>query len=109
MGCDAYRTLLLTISAEARKLEDKVKKKGGRALSAVTIHLVDIVWGDERPKPPHEKVKLHSMEFAGKESSEKIQDLRKELEKKKAAGLIICTYPDLFSEIIRVASLNIGT
>lgn len=80
------------ILADARKLEEKVKKKGGHALSAVTPNLVDIVWGDNRPNSPHEKVKPLPMEFSGKESCEKIEDLRAELEKKKAAGLIICTY-----------------
>ena len=82
------------ISADARKLEEKVKKKGGHELSAVTPNLVDIVWGDSRPKPPNEKVKPLPVEFSGKESTEKIEDLRAELDKKKAAGLIICTYSD---------------
>ena len=82
------------VSADARKLEEKVKKKGGQALSAVTPNLVDIVWGENRPKPPNEKVKPLPIEFSGKESTEKIEDLRAELDKKKAAGLIICTYSD---------------
>lgn len=87
--------LPLTSTADARKLEEKIKKKGGRALSALSINLVDIVWGDERPKPPNEKVKPLPIKFSGKESSEKIEDLRKELEKKKGAGLIICGFsPD---------------
>ena len=80
----------LTLIADARKLEERVKKKGGRKLSAVTTNLVDIVWGSERPKPPHEPVKSLPTKFSGKESGEKIEDLRKELEKKKGAGLIIC-------------------
>ena len=32
------------------------------------------------------------LEFTGKEFEEKIEDLRKELEKKKSAGLIVCMY-----------------
>ncbi|KAG6993805.1 xaa-pro aminopeptidase P [Physcia stellaris] len=76
-------------ASDARKLEEKIKKKGGRALSAVAQNLVDIVWGDTRPKPPHEQIKPLPIEFSGKESSKKIEDLRKELEKKNGAGLII--------------------
>ena len=53
---------------------------------------MDIVWGDERPKPPNEKIKPLHVKFSGKESSDKIEDLRKELEKKKGAGLIICGF-----------------
>ena len=82
--------MTLTILADARKLEEKIKKKGGRALSAVETNLVDVVWGDERPPPPNEKVKPLPIEFSGKESSEKLDDLRKELDKKRSAGLIIC-------------------
>ena len=87
----AWGISLLISTADARKLEEKIKKKGGRALSAVAQNLVDIVWGDTRPKPPHEQIKPLPIEFSGKESSEKIEDLRKELEKKNGAGLIICT------------------
>ena len=84
--------LPLISTADARKLEEKIKKKGGRALSAISLNLVDIVWGDERPKPPNEKVRPLPVKFSGKESNEKIEDLRKELEKKKGAGLIICRF-----------------
>lgn len=84
--------LPLISTADARKLEEKIKKKGGRALSAITTNLVDIVWGNERPKPPNGEVKPLPVKFSGKESSKKIEDLRKELEKKRGAGLIICGF-----------------
>lgn len=47
------------------------------------------MWGDARPVRPQEKVKPLQLEFTGKSLSEKIVDLRKELEKKKSAGLVI--------------------
>jgi Xaa-Pro aminopeptidase len=79
-----------TITApDARKLAEKIKKKGGKDLVAVTENLVDQVWGGERPARPNEPVKVHSQEFAGKGFEEKIEDLRKELEKKKAAGFVV--------------------
>ena len=80
------------IAAEARKLQEKFKKKGGAAaLVGVKTNLVDVIWGDKRPFRPKEKVNPLPLEFAGKKSEEKIEDLRKELEKKKSAGFIVCT------------------
>jgi len=70
-------------------LTEKIKKKGGAGLVGVKTNLIDIIWGDGRPAKPQEKVKPLSIEFTGKKSEEKIEDLRKELEK-KSAGLIIC-------------------
>ncbi|MCJ1457203.1 hypothetical protein MMC28_007570 [Mycoblastus sanguinarius] len=74
---------------DARKLGEKIKKKGGAALVGVKTNLVDVIWGDSRPPRPKEKVKTLPLQFAGKSFEEKIEDLRKELEKKKSAGLIV--------------------
>ena len=78
-----------------------VRKKGGAGLADIRTNLVDLVWGDARPIRPREQVKALPLEFAGKSFEEKIEDLRKELEKKKSAGLIICTktYDFLVGEI----------
>jgi Xaa-Pro aminopeptidase len=76
--------------ADARKLEEKIKKKGGAALVGIKTNLVDVIWSDKRPPRPQEKVKVLPSEFTGKKFDEKIDDLRKELEKKKSAGLIVC-------------------
>ena len=80
----------LTFTAEARKLSEKIKKKGGAELLGVKANLVDLVWANERPPRPNEKVSVLDVEFAGKKFAEKIEDLRKELDKKKSAGLIVC-------------------
>ncbi|KAI4138023.1 MAG: hypothetical protein L6R39_007003 [Caloplaca ligustica] len=74
---------------EARKLSEKIKKKGGAQLVAIKTNLVDTVWGDERPPRPNEKVDMLDIKYAGKKFQEKVEDLRKELDKKKSAGLII--------------------
>ena len=81
---------LMIDSADARKLAEKIKKKGGGRLVAHSTNLVDSVWGDKRPPRPNETVKVLDIKFAGKKFEEKIEDLRKELKKKKSAGLIIC-------------------
>ncbi|KAK5133152.1 hypothetical protein LTR08_008087 [Meristemomyces frigidus] len=79
-----------TVTApEGRKLNDKIKKKGGKQLVGVAENLVDRVWDQEKPARPNEPVKVLGMESAGKKFQEKIEDLRKELEKKKAAGFVV--------------------
>ena len=61
-------------------------------------NLVDQVWGDSRPTRPNEKVSVLDLKYAGKGFEEKIEDLRKELDKKKSAGLVICKIvPKFFS------------
>lgn len=57
----------------------------------VKTNLVDQIWGKDRPSRPNESVKALGLEFSGKKFQEKIDDLRKELEKKKSAGLVVCT------------------
>ena len=59
-------------------------------MKGITTNLVDIVWGSDKPPRPNEKIQPLGLEYSGKSSEEKITDLRKELEKKKSAGLILC-------------------
>ncbi|KAI9700392.1 MAG: hypothetical protein M1836_002407 [Candelina mexicana] len=74
---------------DARKLAEKIKKKGGKELLAIGENLVDKVWGDKRPPRPNEKIAVLGEEYTGKPLTEKLEDLRKELEKKKSAGFIV--------------------
>lgn len=74
---------------QARKLSEKIKKKGGRDLKAVTENLVDLVWSKDKPARPNEPAKVLSTDFAGKPFQEKIDELRKEIDKKKAAGIVV--------------------
>ncbi|KAI5365506.1 putative creatinase, peptidase M24, peptidase M24B, X-Pro dipeptidase/aminopeptidase P [Septoria linicola] len=79
-----------TITApEGRKLAEKIKKKGGKELVAIAENLVDKVWGKDKPARPNEPVRVLEMEYAGKKFQEKIEELRKELDKKKAAGFVV--------------------
>ena len=75
--------------AESRKLSDKIKKKGGAELKPVSENLVDTVWGKDKPARPNEKVIVLDVKYAGKKFEDKIEELRKELEKKKSAGMVI--------------------
>lgn len=78
---------LITASA-ARSLSEALQKSGA-SLVGVSLNLVDLVWGSDRPAPPREKVRAHPEKYAGKSFQEKVSDLRKELESKKAAGFVI--------------------
>ncbi|KAM3071960.1 hypothetical protein ACMFMF_007357 [Clarireedia jacksonii] len=74
---------------DARKLAEKIKKRGGNDLVAIDENLVDLVWGSERPPRPQELVNVLGQGFAGKSVKSKLEDLRKELEKKKSSGFIV--------------------
>ncbi|TVY21259.1 putative Xaa-Pro aminopeptidase P [Lachnellula arida] len=74
---------------DARKLAEKIKKRGGQDLVSVDNNLVDIIWGKDRPANPTEPVKILPRNFAGIEVKEKLEELRKELEKKKSSGFIV--------------------
>jgi len=79
-----------TITApEGRKLSEKIKKKGGKELMAVSDNMVDWVWGKQKPARPNEPAKVLDLEYAGKKYQEKVEELRKELDKKKAAGFVV--------------------
>jgi Xaa-Pro aminopeptidase len=74
---------------DARKLAEKIKASGGADLVAVEENLVDKVWGSERPPMPNQAAKLLGLSFAGKSVKAKLEDLRKELEKKKSSGFVV--------------------
>ncbi|KAL2132661.1 hypothetical protein VTI74DRAFT_3531 [Chaetomium olivicolor] len=76
-------------SSVAEKLDESVKKSGGAGLKAVSENLVDRVWGADRPARPNNRIVLLSERYAGKDTASKLADLRKELEKKKAAGFVL--------------------
>ncbi|WEW56445.1 Xaa-Pro aminopeptidase [Emydomyces testavorans] len=84
----------LITAVEARKLSETIKNSGG-SLLGVPENLVDLAWGEDRPARPSKTVKVHPIEFAGKHFEEKIEDLRKELAKKKKAGIVISTLDEI--------------
>jgi Xaa-Pro aminopeptidase len=76
-------------AADARKLAEKIKKRGGEDLFAIEENLVDLVWGDTRPSRPNEPVQVLASQFSGKDVKTKLEELRKDLEKKKSSGFIV--------------------
>jgi Xaa-Pro aminopeptidase len=85
----------LISSSTAEKLDEKIKKNGGAGLKAVSENLVDLVWGADRPPRPNEPVALLADKYAGKDTKSKLEDLRKELEKKKALGIVLSMLDDV--------------
>lgn len=63
-----------------------------------TVNLVDEIWGSGRTPRPNEKAKVLDIRFSGKKFEEKIEHVRKELAKKKSAGIIICEFLDRSSQ-----------
>lgn len=74
---------------DARKLAEKIKKRGGQELMAIEENLVDQIWGTGRPPRPSEPVKVLAKQFAGKDVKTKLDELRKDLEKKKSSGFVV--------------------
>lgn len=76
-------------SSVAEKLDASVKKSGGVGLKAVSDNLVDLVWGADRPPRSNNPIVLLPEKYSGKDTVTKLADLRKELDKKKAAGFVL--------------------
>ncbi|KAH6671634.1 metallopeptidase family M24 [Plectosphaerella plurivora] len=79
----------LLAGSAAKRLDSKIKKSGGSGLVAIKQNLVDSVWGKERPSRPMNSVTVHLDKYAGKGVSAKLAELRQELEKKNASGMVV--------------------
>lgn len=68
---------------------EKELRFGGKTLVPVSTNLVDEIWKSDRPDRPLEKAVQLPIEFAGKSTSDKLQDVRKELTENGAEFLIV--------------------
>lgn len=55
----------------------------------VAKNLVDEAWGEDKPPRPNNPVIVLSEEYAGQRFQDKIENLRKEIEKKKSLGFVV--------------------
>ncbi|KAL7271841.1 hypothetical protein RUND412_005381 [Rhizina undulata] len=85
VGVDAT----LITAQQAKALETRIKKKGGSGLVGLAKNLIDEVWGENRPERPNNPVFRLDEKYAGKSFSEKIDAVRKELDKKKSPGFVV--------------------
>lgn len=58
------------------------------ALVPVTPNLVDLVWGNEQPKPSKDEVVIHPVKYAGLSAVDKINLLRQTIERSGARVLL---------------------
>ncbi|KAI8824803.1 peptidase M24, structural domain-containing protein [Fimicolochytrium jonesii] len=84
---------LITIAA-AKQLREALTKEG-HSLEAITENLIDKVWGAEQPARPVNPVTVHSVEYAGKSSSDKIAGIREQIAKKKAWGFAVTALDEI--------------
>lgn len=75
--------------------EELEKQLAGKDIKFIDEYdLVGQIWED-RPAAPSSQVFLHELQYTGKTAKEKIQDLRKEMEKKNASHFIIGSLDDI--------------
>ncbi|PTD10786.1 putative Xaa-Pro aminopeptidase P [Fusarium culmorum] len=79
----------LISGSTAKGLAEKIRKNGGAELVAVDGNLVDLVWGDERPARPSEKVIIQPDELAGESVLNKLNKVRQEMGKKHSPGFLV--------------------
>ncbi|KAG0090014.1 hypothetical protein BGZ93_009551 [Podila epicladia] len=77
---------LVFTATDARKLEKELAKIGSKLVPVP--NLVDQIW-ESRPQRPANPLMILSTETTGKTHTEKIQQLRKELEKRGVAGCVV--------------------
>ncbi|KAG0018511.1 hypothetical protein BGZ82_000415 [Podila clonocystis] len=77
---------LVFTATDARKLEKELAKIGSKLVPVP--NLVDQIW-ENRPQRPANKLMTLSTETTGKTHMEKIQQLRKDLEKRGVAGFVV--------------------
>ena len=84
MGFDPW---VHTVSG-SEKLRGALEREGLR-LVPLASNPVDEVWGAARPAAPSGAVRLHALEWAGKNATEKLAELRAEMAKRGASALLV--------------------
>ncbi|KAJ2880417.1 hypothetical protein H4R27_004730, partial [Coemansia aciculifera] len=63
--------------------------RGNGDLVAIEENLVDIVWGNQRPPRPQDKVFIHDVKYAGESHADKITRVRAGFESLDTDGLVV--------------------
>ncbi|CAO3620159.1 unnamed protein product [Mucor hiemalis] len=90
IGLDAT----LTTIADARDLQLRLDAVDSK-LVPVKRNLVDIAWGEQRPLPPHDKVFVHPVEFAGESHQDKLNKVQEHLKTKNHYGVIVSALDEI--------------
>ncbi|XP_071505473.1 xaa-Pro aminopeptidase 1-like [Diadema antillarum] len=67
----------------------------GHSLVPIQPNLVDLVWGDERPHPPKNEVKVHELSYAGESSAAKVSHMRLKMAEARVGNLIITALDEI--------------
>lgn len=78
----------------------------GIVLSPLEANLVDMIWGNNRPKPPLDPVSVHPLEFAGRSADDKIQELQEKL-RSDGDDASILTSPDSICWLLNVRGRDV--
>lgn len=73
----------------ARNMRTQLEEMGIQLAPNFGGNLVDKVWKEERPPMPDIPVRVHPVKLAGKEVEDKLMELRKQLEEKKADAIVV--------------------
>ncbi|KAK9458055.1 peptidase M24, structural domain-containing protein [Dipodascopsis uninucleata] len=84
VGVDAS----LISTAQAKSFSEKLKARKGGQFIGMDVNLVDQIWTDQ-PERPKEALRVLEYKFSGKAFHDKLEDIRKEIEKNKGSGLIV--------------------
>jgi Xaa-Pro aminopeptidase len=76
------------------KLKQLIESKN-ITLKCLDTNLVDTVWGDQRPKPPNGKIRIHALDYAGVSVKDKIATLRKSMNDQKVYGIVLSSLDEI--------------
>ncbi|MBX4335040.1 aminopeptidase P family protein [Bartonella raoultii] len=96
---------LHTISA-TKALKKALECKAGGKLVAVQSNPIDLIWHD-RPQSPQSALSIHSLQYAGCDSEEKLSLIRKEIQKAKADAFIF-TDPSSIAWIFNIRGNDVS-
>lgn len=77
---------------DVERLEEQIGKKGIKFIDE--FDLVGEIWTD-RPAAPKSKAFVHEVKYTGKTAKEKIEEVRKEMEKKGATHFLVGSLDDI--------------
>ncbi|MCF6459539.1 aminopeptidase P family protein [Clostridium sp. Cult3] len=77
---------------DVERLEEQIGKKGIKFIDE--FDLVGEIWTD-RPAAPQSKAFVHEVKYTGKTAKEKIEEVRKEMEKKGATHFLVGSLDDI--------------
>ncbi|KAJ2509801.1 hypothetical protein GGI11_005732 [Coemansia sp. RSA 2049] len=85
----------LLSASEGEKIRQALNSRDGGDLVGIEQNLVDIVWGDSRPKRPRDQVFILDTKFTGEAYRDKITRVRESLETAEAAGLVVSALDEI--------------